>query len=399
MMSMTRVQLLSLAAACGVVAGGLAMSASSAAAQGTLSAQGLGYPPGQLSTRALGTGGAIGEFDSHSPLNPAALAIGTFGIELYGQYDPELRSVSGPNGKSNTVTSRVPNFGLIVPLGRRMVLGFNASTFLDRTWATQSTRTQNILDSVVSSNETLKSQGGIADLQAGIGYAFTSFFRLGVAAHYFTGTNSIQLLQQFPDTVTYSNISQTSKLDFRGSAISAGAEVDLPLGVSLAGSGRFGNSIRMSSVDTLNSDGTEPDTVLSRGKIPNNYAVSLGYSGIPGTFVAVRYGVDRWQSLQSLSLSGATAVQTSDFSVGLESTGPKTGSQAIVFRLGARFRTLPFQVSGSTVTEHSFGGGVGLPISGGRAMLDLGVLRSARTGVSGVTENAYNLSFGLRIHP
>jgi len=372
---------------------------STAAAQGTVSAQGFGYPTGQLSTRAFGTGGGISEFDGRSPINPAALAIGTFGIEVYGQYEPELRTIEGPNGKSTTTTSRFPNLGIIVPLGRKMVMGLSASTFLDRTWATQSTRTQNILDSVVTSNETLKSQGGITDLQLGVGYAFTSFFRLGVAGHYYTGDNSIQLLQQFPDTQSFSNISQISKLNFSGSAVSAGFEFDLPAGINVAGSGRIGNRITMSSSDTLHADGSEPDTALSHGKIPKNYAISLGYSGIPGTFVAVRYGVDQWQSMQSLSLAGATAVQTHDLSFGVESTGPKTGSQAIVVRLGARFRTLPFQVAGATVNERGFGGGLGLPIAAGRAMLDIGLLRNSRTGVSGVTENAYNLSFGLRVHP
>ena len=47
-------------------------------AQGNLSGQGLGFPTGQLSARAEGTGGAIGEIDPISLVNPAALAfIGT----------------------------------------------------------------------------------------------------------------------------------------------------------------------------------------------------------------------------------------------------------------------------------------------------------------------------------
>src|SRR3954462_7822521 len=36
---------------------------SGAFAQGTLSTQGFGYPPGQLSARVLGTGGGLTEFD------------------------------------------------------------------------------------------------------------------------------------------------------------------------------------------------------------------------------------------------------------------------------------------------------------------------------------------------
>ena len=51
----------------------LTVATSRAAAQGTLSTQGLGYPPGQLSTPASSMGGAIGEIDPFSPINPASL--------------------------------------------------------------------------------------------------------------------------------------------------------------------------------------------------------------------------------------------------------------------------------------------------------------------------------------
>jgi hypothetical protein len=159
--------------------------------------------------------------------------------------------------------------------------------------------------------------------------------------------------------------------------------------VSLAASGRFGNEIRMSIGDTL----------ISTAHIPDHYAASVGFTGIPGTFVAARYGVDRWKSMEPLSTVGAPAVETSDLSVGLESSGPRTGTQAVIFRLGARFRTLPFQVGDVTVKERSFSGGAGLPLGKGRAVLDLAVSRSSRTGVTGVTESAFNLSFGLRVHP
>ena len=47
----------------------------SLAAQGTVSAQGLGYPPGQISTMARGAGGALADFDPATPLNPASMAM------------------------------------------------------------------------------------------------------------------------------------------------------------------------------------------------------------------------------------------------------------------------------------------------------------------------------------
>ena len=51
----------------------VAAAARPLAAQGALSLQGFGYPIGQTSTKAAATGGALGETDAASPINPAAL--------------------------------------------------------------------------------------------------------------------------------------------------------------------------------------------------------------------------------------------------------------------------------------------------------------------------------------
>jgi hypothetical protein len=357
-------------------------------AQGALSTQGMGYPEGEMSTRALGTGGAISEFDGRSPLNPAALAIGGLG-QVYGQYDPEIRTVTGPSGSSRTVTSRFSNFGAILPINQRLFMGFSVASFLDRTWATTATREQPIGEQPVSSTEILKSQGGISDLRFGLAYAITPRFRLGVAGHYYTGSNQVNLLQQFPDSLSFGNVSQTSSLNFEGNAVSAGFEIDLLPSLGFAVSGRKGGTLEMSAGDTL----------LTKAHIPDHYAASLSYDGIPGTIVAARFAQDKWSSLTPLSTSGEKAVDANEFNVGLESAGPRAWNRAIIIRLGTRWRTLPFQASGNDVREFSFGGGLGIPISREHAAIDIAVLRSNRTGVSGITEHAYNLSFGLRVQP
>ena len=45
----------------------MVLLASRADAQGALSTQGLGYPTGQMSARAEGTGGAVADFDRAQP--------------------------------------------------------------------------------------------------------------------------------------------------------------------------------------------------------------------------------------------------------------------------------------------------------------------------------------------
>jgi hypothetical protein len=143
------------------------------------------------------------------------------------------------------------------------------------------------------------------------------------------------------------------------------------------------------------------DTLLSRGHVPDNYAGSISFQGIPGTLLAVRMARDMWSSLTPLSTAGAQAVDATDISGGIESAGPRFGSAGapIVIRLGVRRRTLPFLVGTTQVRETSFGGGLGIPLAQNHVTLDLSLLRSNRTGVIGIDESAYNLSFGLRVHP
>ena len=72
-----------------------------AVAQGALSVQGLGFPPGQVSTRAEGSGGSTADFDPLSSINPAALA--SVGItSLFLQYAPEFRRVTAGAGTART---------------------------------------------------------------------------------------------------------------------------------------------------------------------------------------------------------------------------------------------------------------------------------------------------------
>src|SRR5688572_27347162 len=87
-------------------------------AQGTLSGQGFGYPPGQLSTRALAVGGANAELDPVSPRNPAAVSSwGSPGLHL--QYDPEFRQVSVTGDGDRTMTARFPIISGATRLGAR----------------------------------------------------------------------------------------------------------------------------------------------------------------------------------------------------------------------------------------------------------------------------------------
>ena len=74
-----------------------------ARAQGTLSTQGFGYPTGEMSTRALGAGGATSDFDAFSSSNPASIAA-SLGSMLYVQMEPEYRHLTNDNGGKDNVS-------------------------------------------------------------------------------------------------------------------------------------------------------------------------------------------------------------------------------------------------------------------------------------------------------
>jgi hypothetical protein len=364
------------------------LGASPALAQGTVSSQSFGYPPGQLSTRALGTAGALGDIDGRSAINPAALVLNP-APEVYAQYDPELRTVDGPGGKGTSTTSRFPNVGAALPVNNHFVLGFSVSTLLDRTWATEHQVTRQIGTDMAESTESLRSDGGIADLRFAAGFAVTSRFRIGLGLHGYTGSTNVTAKNIYADTLRYRNVTQTSELSYTGQAISAGFILDVLPHLSVAASARKGGKATM----YVN------DTVLTHANIPDRVSGTISFQGIPGTVVAIRGARERWSQMASLSTVNATVVDATDLSAGVESAGPHVGALPILFRAGIRSRTLPFPVGTETVHETSYGGGVGIPIAYNRVRLDISALRSSRTGVAGVSEHAYNLSFGLQIQP
>jgi len=371
----------------------VAMSGASVAhAQGSLSIQGFGYPPGELSTRALGTAGALGEMDGRSPINPASLAIAT-AAQVYAQYDAEFRNVTSAGKKSSTMTARLPNVGGILPVNSRLVIGISASTLLDRTWETSNARVQPLgpgPTDTVGFTETLKSEGAITDVRLAAAYAITPRIRFGLGFHMFPGSLRLTSNEIFPDTTRYQSITQQTGIGFSGTAFSAGIEADVLPSLGIALSGRKGQTAKMFANDSL----------LTSATIPDRYSGSIAFSGIPGTIVAARASHERWSQLSGLSYAGTRAVDVNDVSVGVESAGPRLGGGfPILLRLGIRHRTLPFQVGTQSVEETSFGGGIGVPIAFDHVTLDIAALHTARTGVAGVNEGAYNLSFGLQVHP
>jgi len=368
-------------------------AATSAGAQGTLSTQGFGYPPGELSSRALGTGGGLGLFDPQSSINPAS--IGTAGAPLlFLQYEPEFRRLSSGGQTQKTTTSRFPLAVASVPITSKGTIAVSVSTLLDRSWQTTTTREEVVAGDKATLTETVRSIGAINDIRLAGAWVANDFIQLGIAGHVFTGQNRLLFSQTFPDSLRFIPVSQVSNLDYTGSAVSGGVVIRPTSVFSLALSGRKG----------LDLNARAGDTIVSTAKIPDRYGAAISYGGIPGSTVSAQVGRDLWSSLNGLGSDEARAVDAWDVGGGIETLGPKILERTILIRLGARYRTLPFLASGSEVRELSFAGGFGAQFSRNRAAFDVTLQHSSRSpdgsGTLGdIHERAYTLSFGLRVRP
>ena len=367
----------------------MVLLASRADAQGALSTQGLGYPTGQMSARAEGTGGAVADFDPLSLVSPASIAgVGT--SALFFQYSPEFRSVTAGSGKASTTTARFPLVSGILPMGPDWTVSLSSSTFLDRSSETSLVRRRLVGADSVNETERSKVLGAIDDLRLALGWAGSQKFHVGVGAHIFSGSNRITLQQIFPDSSgMFTSTSQAGRISYAGFAASIGIEFHPSRVIGFAISGRKGGDLRAQA----------GDTAIGGARLPDHYSASMSFDGITGATISARVAHDTWSSLNSLASSSIQGFDAWDYSVGAEATGPRVMQRIITVRAGARSRTLPFGFNGQKVSETSFMAGLGVPLARDRAGLDFTLHRAARSAAGDIKERGIILSFGLRVSP
>lgn len=357
-------------------------------AQGTLSTLGFGYPSGQLSTRALGTGGALGEIDPLSASNPAA--IGYFGgSALYFQAEPEYRTLHIGSASERTSVARYPLIAAAIPITPAVMLGLSVSNLLDRSFETRSRGAQQIGDSTLATSNSFKSDGAIGDLRLALAWAPRSWLRLGASAHAITGDNRIRNTQVFDDSTRFARLVDTATVGYTGKAFAAGFELLAGRDWSLAGSFRKGGPLSLK----------RGDTTVSNAHVPDRVAISAAYLGIRGTSIAVRTAKDSWSNMRSLGSANLRITDSWDTSVGADVLGPRFGERSLQLRAGARWRTLPFGLAASSVTEKSYSLGAGTLLARGRAALDLAGIRATRRAGANLSETAWTLSVGVMVRP
>lgn len=374
-----------------IVAVALPLAASRLDAQGTLSTQGLGFAPGQISARAKSAGGAFGEIDPASSVNPAAL-VNWGGSALFFQLEPEYRSVRFGGETDRTNVARYPLVAGALQMGSRWVLGVTSSTLLDRTWSTTEVSSNVVAGETIASTTALTSRGGINDLRLGIGHALRPWLFLGVAAHAYSGRHELTTLRVFEDSANFTPFRDTTFSSYGGNAVSAGFEARIGRSASLAGSYRHGFGLS-----------AQTGAAERSATVPDRLGFSAAYLGIAGTSIAARAAHEKWSALDGLSVGASRPRDAWDLGLGADVAGPRIGGRIIQVRAGVRQRTLPYDALGEAVRERSISGGLGTVLGRGRALIDAGVIRSGRSVAGGpaaaATESAWTFTAALTVRP
>jgi hypothetical protein len=361
-----------------------------ARAQGTVGTQGFGYPTGQLSTRARGSGGAVSPFDAESPLNPASLTS-TGDAVLHVQYEPEFRTVSAGGATERTTFSRFPLLLAALPVGRRTALGLSASTYLDRSFSTSANGPSVFSDTTFDTQQTRRSVGGITDVRVAAAHAFTSRLSLGVGVHGYTGENRVSVSFS-DDSARFISFRDSVRLNFSGLAASAGVNWRALQHLSLGAAYKRGGTLTVRDDDT--------DEQLAEARVPNQITGGVLYDGIRGTTLAASAGWTGWSSLGEAASARVRTRDAREVAVGADATGPRFGAGVVALRAGAAWRELPFAIAASEddPTELAFSFGAGLPLAANRATLDLSAQRARRTA-GDARETGWIFSVGLSVRP
>ena len=369
----------------------LALLPATAAAQSSqFGVRGLGTPGRPLSTRAVGSSGAFGMFDSESSLNPAALG-GLAAMTATFNGTQSFRSAENPAGSASLRESRFPHVSFGGPVrGSPFAFGISYSSYTSRDFSAATSDTLELRDVLVPVFDTLSSRGGVSDLRLAGSFKARERTVVGAALHVFTGTNRMESRRSFADD-QYLPVEQSAELSFAGVGASLGLVQQLGPSLWVAALARSDGNLKM---DRDSARVSTPD-------LP--YSLGLGLRWKAGARLDLAgHGIFRtWSGANSdlLAAGGTGADNTIEVALGGEYVGDPRRPQRRPIRFGAHYATLPFPVQiGVQPTEFGVSVGSGVRFAQDRAGVDLAVEHVWRSA-GDFEERAFVISLGVGVRP
>jgi len=137
---------------------------------------------------------------------------------------------------------------------------------------------------------------------------------------------------------------------------------------------------------------------VGTARLPVSLTAGLRLAPLPHLSWATTATHRSWSRTQADLPPSTQAFDTWEVASGLEMTGRGSQAAGIPFRVGVRYRQLPFSNVGTQPKETVFAAGSGVLLAGGRAALDFAIERFQRSG-GGADERGWHISAGVMVIP
>jgi len=340
----------------------------------------------------MGSGGAFSFFDPASSVSPASIAyLGSLTASFTVLND--YRSSTDPAGTGSIRDFRFPQFSVGGPIPRTPLwLALSYSNYTTRDYSLVFPATVILRGVPVAVNDTIRSRGGINDLQVAVAYRPTSRLAVGLGAHIFTGINRLDVHRVFSDSA-YLASRQSSELSFAGFGVSLGVLGQLTRSLTVGLLARADGHVSI-----------EEDSLPNRQKVdlPITLGAALRWRPARKLELAGQVLRHNWSRANDdiVANGGVGAVNTVEAAGGLEFTPNPRRPQRGPLRLGFRYAQLPFPLAvGATAKEYGVTAGSGYSFAADRAALDLSVERVWRSQDAQFNEHAWIVTVGVTVRP
>ncbi|HSJ15251.1 MAG TPA: hypothetical protein VK939_12595 [Longimicrobiales bacterium] len=366
-------------------------------AQSLFAARGLGIPVEPIDSRARLLGGVgVGLLGVNPSLvNPAELAAVRRGVTAVLQ--PASHTLRVDGAEEDVGSTRFPLLSLLYPISERLLLGVGYGGYLEQSWAVRTSGTLPIGDGL-DYEDVVRSRGGLSQVRLTAAYSISPGLSIGAAAGLLTGNLDRSLARTFADTATtLPAFSTRLRWKYSGALGAFGAQWQpMP-------------ALRIAASLALTTD-IDADSAAGAAR-PRSYGSAMiaaaGASGQITPDLLLALGATR-QRFPGIDSGAELSRETWAFGGGLEYSGLRSGRRSFPLRVGGRVQELPYHAVGETPAREISGGlGLGFRLaadaSGPLAVLDTGLERARRTGLSGETiaggieESVWRWTFSLSL--